>query len=101
MFAPMNFAGATPFNDWFAPDTTQRHPLGLIVEAFDPYWGYGKFRYIKSNDALIKGSLTVVGTAPTRLEWLWLRWHLEPTGGFRLSAWRCTRPMRRLLLTPL
>jgi hypothetical protein len=67
MFAPMNFAGATPFNDWFAPDTTQRHPLGLIVEAFDPYWGYGKFRYIKSNDALIKGSLTVVGTAPTYL----------------------------------
>ena len=49
--------GTQPFNDWFAPDTTQRHPLGLQVTAVDPFWGAGKFMYIKSNDALIKGSL--------------------------------------------
>lgn len=67
MFAPINFAGATPFNDWFAPDTTQRHALGLQVEAVDPYWGYGVFQYIKSNDAIIKGSLVIVGTFPTFL----------------------------------
>jgi len=67
MFAPINFAGATPFNDWFAPDTTQRHPLGYIVDAVDPYWGYGKFQYIKSNDAILKGSLVIVGTFPTFL----------------------------------
>lgn len=67
MFAPINFAGASPFNDWFAPDTTQRHPLGYIVDAVDPYWGYGKFKYIKSNDAILKGSLVVTGTAPTYL----------------------------------
>ena len=67
MFAPVNFAGATPFNDWFAPDTTQRHPLGYQVEAVDPYWGYGLFQYIKSNDAIIKGSLVIVGTFPTYL----------------------------------
>ena len=67
MFAPLNFAGATPFNDWFAPDTTQRHPLGYQVEAVDPYWGYGVFQYIKSNDAILKGSLVVVGTFPTFL----------------------------------
>jgi hypothetical protein len=67
MYAPINFAGATPFNDWFAPDTTQRHQLGLIVDAMDPYWGYGKFKYIKSNDAILKGSLVVTGTAPTYL----------------------------------
>lgn len=60
MFAPLTpFAGASPFNDWFTPDTTQRHPLGLQLSAYDPYWGFGEFRYIKSNDALIKGSLTV------------------------------------------
>lgn len=67
MFAPMNFAGASPFNDWFAPDTTQRHVLGLQVEATDPYWGYGIFKYVKSNDAILKGSLVVTGTAPTFL----------------------------------
>lgn len=67
MFAPLNFAGPSPFNDWFSPDTTQRQQLGLVVEAVDPYWGYGQFQYIKSNDAILKGSLVVVGTFPTFL----------------------------------
>lgn len=52
-------AGTQPFNDWFAPDTTQRHALGTKVTAVDPYWGEGEFLYIKSNDAILKGSLTV------------------------------------------
>lgn len=67
MFAPLNFAGPTPFNDWFTPDTTQRMQLGTVIEAIDPYWGYGEFMYIKSNDAIIKGSLVIVGTFPTFL----------------------------------
>lgn len=67
MFAPLNFAGPTPFNDWFTPDTTQRMQLGTVVAAVDPYWGYGEFMYIKSNDAIIKGSLVIVGTFPTFL----------------------------------
>ncbi len=67
MYAPMNFAGMTPANDFFAPDTTQRHPLGYQVEAVDPYWGYGVFQYIKSNAAILKGSLVIVGTFPTYL----------------------------------
>lgn len=67
MFAPLNFAGPTPFNDWFTPDTTQRMHLGTVIEAVDPYWGYGEFMYIKSNDAIIKGSLVIVGTFPTFL----------------------------------
>lgn len=67
MFAPLNFAGPTPFNDWFVPDTTQRMQLGTVLDAVDPYWGYGKFMYIKSNDAILKGSLVVVGTFPTFL----------------------------------
>lgn len=67
MFAPLNFAGPTPFNDWFVPDTTQRHPLGMQLEAYDPFWGYGVFQYIKSNDAILKGSLVVVGTPSTYL----------------------------------
>lgn len=67
MFAPLNFAGASPFNDWFAPDTTQRHVLGLEVEAVDPWWGYATFKYVKSNATILKGSLCVVGAAPTFL----------------------------------
>lgn len=57
MFAPLDLAGAAPFNDWFAPDTTQRHLLGLKITAVDPFWGLGEFVYIKSNDAILKGSL--------------------------------------------
>lgn len=71
MFAPVNFAGATPFNDWFTPDTTQRHQLGLEVEAVDPFWGHGVFQYVKSNDAILKGSACQVGTANTFLATLY------------------------------
>lgn len=60
-------AGTQPLNDWFVPDTTQRNILGSVVTAVDPYWGYGEFMYIKSNDAILKGSLVVVGTASTYL----------------------------------
>jgi len=58
MFSPIHpFAGEQPFNDWFAPDTTQRHVLGTQITAVDPYWGLGKFMYVKSTDAVLKGSL--------------------------------------------
>lgn len=61
MFAPVTpFIGAQPFNDWFAPDTTQRHALGLVVDAVDPFWGHGKFHYVKSADAILKGSVVVL-----------------------------------------
>lgn len=52
-----SMAGTQPFNDWFAPDTTQRHPLGLKLTAVDPYWGLGVFMYVKSGAAILKGSL--------------------------------------------
>lgn len=49
--------GTQPFNDWFAPDTTARQPLGMEVVATDPYWGAGTFLYVKSNDTILKGSV--------------------------------------------
>lgn len=52
-------AGSQPFNDWFAPDTTQRHVPGTRVAAVDPYWGEGLFLYVKSNAAILKGSLVM------------------------------------------
>lgn len=48
--------GTQPFNDWFAVDTVQRQPLGMEVTAVDPFWGTGVFVYLKSNDAVLKGS---------------------------------------------
>lgn len=58
MFASVTpYAGAQPFNDWFSPDTTQRHALGLTLNAVDPFWGHGKFMYVESDDAILKGSL--------------------------------------------
>jgi hypothetical protein len=60
MFSQINgVAGVTPFNDWFVPDTTQRHQLGTKITAVDPFWGEGEFIYIQSNDALLKGSLVM------------------------------------------
>jgi len=61
MFAPVTpFAGANPFNDWFEPDTIQRNPLGLRVVAECPFYGYGTFIYVKSNDAILKGSIVEI-----------------------------------------
>jgi hypothetical protein len=58
MFASISpTLGTQPYNDWFVSDTTQRQPLGMVVTAVDPYWGTGKFLYLKSNDAVLKGSL--------------------------------------------
>lgn len=51
--------GTQPFNDWFAVDTVQRQPLGMEVTAVDPFWGCGVFVYLKSNDAILKGSAVV------------------------------------------
>ena len=33
-----------------------RQQLGMIISAVDPYWGGGDFVYVRSNDALVKGS---------------------------------------------
>jgi len=58
MFSQVDqIAGVQPFNDWFLPDTTQRSVLGVVVKGIDPFWGGGEFMYIKSNDAILKGSL--------------------------------------------
>ena len=52
-----SICGTQPFSDWFSPDTTQRHPLGVVVDAVDPFWGFGEFIYVKSNDTILKGSV--------------------------------------------
>ncbi len=60
MFASITpYLGTQPFNDWFAPDTTQRHPLGAKIDAVDPFWGQGGFLYLKSQAAILTGSVVM------------------------------------------
>lgn len=60
MFASVSpTLGTQPFNDWFVSDTVQRQPLGQTITATDPFWGTGKFVYLKSNAAVLKGSLVM------------------------------------------
>jgi hypothetical protein len=57
MYASLDaLLGTQPFNDWFTPDTTQRQVLGTAIAAVDPYWGWGEFLYVKSNDTLGRGN---------------------------------------------
>lgn len=55
MYASLSAIGNQPFNDWFTPDTTQRFPLGMKIDAIDPFWGYGEFVYAKASGAITKG----------------------------------------------
>lgn len=57
MYAPLSVAGPQPINDWFTPDTTQRFPLLMLVDAMDNFWGYGQFVYGKAAGTLAKGTL--------------------------------------------
>ena len=50
-------AGTQPQMDFFVSDTVQREPLGTTIMAVDNFWGTGKFIYLKSNDAVLKGSI--------------------------------------------
>jgi hypothetical protein len=49
--------GVGPVNDLFVADTTQRFPLGDVVEAYDAYFGWGRFIYGKAAAAQVVGEL--------------------------------------------
>lgn len=53
------FSGTQPVSDFFVSSTTQAHVLGTTITAVDNFWGAGKFIYLKSNDAVLKGSLVM------------------------------------------
>lgn len=64
MYAPIHpIAGAQPISGWFEPDTTQRFPLGMKLDAVDPFWGYGSFVYGKSAAALNYANVVVMQAA--------------------------------------
>lgn len=60
-FAPIaGTVGVQPFNTLFIPDTTQRWPLGMVNDAVDPYFGYGRFVYAKAVAAQTPGSMVFI-----------------------------------------
>lgn len=60
-YAPIHpVVGAQPFNTIFTPDTTQRWQLGMMMDAVDPYFGYGRFVYGKAVAAQVPGTLVTL-----------------------------------------
>jgi len=47
----------------FTPDTTQRVALGTTVDAVDPYWGGGRFVYLKVTSTVALGACCVWNNA--------------------------------------
>lgn len=48
--------GHGPVNDLVTVSTTQLFPLGMMVDAFDEYFGWGRFIYLKSAAAQVVGT---------------------------------------------
>lgn len=60
-FAPIHpVVGVQPFNTIFTPDTVQRWTLGMVMDAVDPYMGYGRFVYGKAVAAQVPGTLVTL-----------------------------------------
>lgn len=55
--------GSQPVGNYFAPDTTQRHTLGAVIEANDPYWGGGEYIYLQANGTLNQGAVVTWNAA--------------------------------------
>lgn len=60
-YAPIHpVVGVQPFNELLIPDTVQRNQLGMVVDAVDPYFGYGRFIYLKSGGSMNPGRLVII-----------------------------------------
>lgn len=60
-YAPIHpIVGGGPFNELWTPDTTQKFPAGMTIDAVDNYFGAGKFMYLKSGAAMDPGRLVII-----------------------------------------
>jgi hypothetical protein len=57
--------GSQPVGNFFAPDTTQRHPLGSVITFNDPFWGGGEAIYLQMpvSTAFTVGAVLAYDTA--------------------------------------
>jgi hypothetical protein len=51
-----------PFNTLYIPDTTQRWPTGMVMDAVDPYFGFGRFMDAQAVAAQTPGTLTTLSS---------------------------------------
>ena len=56
-------AGHQPIDNVFAPDTTQRMPLGYVMDFYDTYFGYQRAIYAKSAAAMVVGTPVILSWA--------------------------------------
>lgn len=62
-YGSLEVVGAQAFNELFVPDSVQRHALGLMVSAHDPYFGFGEFVYLKAESSLGVGDVVAWSNA--------------------------------------
>ena len=61
-YSPIHsIVGPQPFNELMTPDTAQRFGGGMAMDAVDPYFGYGRFVYLKAGQAENPGGLVSIG----------------------------------------
>lgn len=52
-YAPIHpFVGAQPFADIWVPSLDQTNQPGMVCDAIDPYFGFGRFIYLQSSAAI-------------------------------------------------
>lgn len=54
--------GSGPVNELWTPSATARWPVGMVLDAHDPYFGYGRFVYCKAGAADMPGRLVTLTT---------------------------------------
>lgn len=60
-YAPVHpLAGMGPVTDIMVPDTTQKFAAGTVIDAVDPYFGFGRFMYLQSGAAYDPGVLVSI-----------------------------------------
>lgn len=81
MYHPLYTAGVSAIQSIFDADGTQRHPYGMNMDAFDPYWGGGRFVYCRATAAIRQFGLVAINAAfdSTNKVWKWQATELANT----------------------
>lgn len=81
MYQALNQAGVAAIQSIFVADGTQRHPYGMPIDAFDPYWGGGRFVYCRATAAIRQFGLVSINCAfdSTNKLWKWQATELANT----------------------
>lgn len=62
MYRPNYTVGLQAIQSVYAVDTTQRHPYGFTMDAQDPYWGAGRFMYVRATASIRQFGLVTINS---------------------------------------